>query len=95
MWKKIALIFCLLLFAGWRYSGAKEVEIQDYRDGILYMTNNSEWLVYEQDQYRAEKWEKEDKVKLIYSKGFYFFDFLALNVTRADCVHVRAINDGK
>lgn len=93
--KKTALILSLLLFAGWTYSGGKQVIVDTYADGILTMRNGSEWMVFVEDRYRAKTWKQGDLVKLIYSKGFYYFDYLALNLYLNDVVHVKAVADGK
>jgi hypothetical protein len=93
--RKLLLLFILFAVVAWRYGGAKEVIIEKIEVNIITMTNGSQWLVYEEDMYRAKKWEKGDIIKLIYSKGFFYYDFLALNKTKEDVVHFKCVGDGR
>lgn len=92
--KKALLILALFLVA-WKYSGDKQVIVDTYADGILTMRNGSEWMVYEEDQYRAKAWKQGDLVKLIESKGFYAYEWLGLNLYLNDVVHLHCVGDGK
>jgi len=96
MRKKIVPILMVTLFVvAWKYSGQKQVVIKEIKKEIIVMTNNSEWEVYEEDLYRLREWKTGDFVKLIYSKGFFLYDFLALNLYENDVVHLRCVGDGK
>jgi hypothetical protein len=95
MRRAIILLILSAVLICWRYSGAKEVIIKEIKGNIITMTNDSEWMVYNEDLYRAKTWGEGDEVKLIYSKGFWYFDFLALNLYRNDVCHVKCVGDGK
>ena len=93
--KKALLIFSLLLFGAWAYSGALNQTLVKLDDGYLYLDNGSRWEVYQEDLYRAKKWKQGDMIKLIRSEGFFLYDWLILNRTREDVVHGRCETDGK
>lgn len=69
--KKLYLLFALLLFAGWNYSGMLNAIVESIDGNYLTLDNGSTWEVYAEDMYRARKWAKGDMVKLIKSEGFY------------------------
>jgi hypothetical protein len=92
----IALLSVLMItLIAWKYSGSRELILDAVNHGSLIMTNGSEWQVYELDYYRAVKWERGDRVKIIESKGFYAYEWLGLNLDREDAVHLHCIGDGK
>jgi hypothetical protein len=93
--KKVILMMCLLLLIAWKYSGNSQVIIVDITDGVITMGNGSAWMVFEEDLYRAKEWRVGDFVKLIYSRGFFMYDYLALNLYLNDVIHLRCVNDGR
>ncbi len=95
MKRAISLLILSAVLIGWKYSGQKQVVIKEIKKEIIVMTNGSEWEVYEEDLYRLKEWRVGDFVKLIYSKGFFMYDFLALNLYKNDVVHLRCVNDGR
>ena len=87
------LIFSLLLFGAWAYSGMLNANVESMDGQYLTLDNGSRWEIYAEDLYRAAKWEKGDAVKLIRSEGFYLYDWLILNRTLEDAVHGRCETD--
>ena len=89
---KIALlILSLLLFAAWTYSGSRELTYVSMDGNEMTLSNSSRWLVHEVS--RAKKWEQGDRIKLIEVPTLFPYNYLALNLTREDCVHVRCLED--
>jgi hypothetical protein len=91
----ILLSALVIVLIAWKYSGDRVLTLDTVDHGSLTMTNGSEWQVYELDYYRAVKWERGDRVKIIESKGFYAYEWLGLNLDKEDVVHLHCIEDGK
>lgn len=83
----------VLAFASWKYSGKGYQRITGFIEDEILLSDGSRWNVYYLDNHRVHGWRIGDKIKLISSRGFYYYDWLMLNLTAEDAVHVKCVED--